>query len=170
VSFSDEEKQEIYEFQDVEDTMTDLEKLRAELAAEKEARQAAEEEARKLKEEAEAARKARAEAEAKARRREVENFVESGLKGGKILPAWKDAGLVDFMLALDDLTQTYEFAEGKEETPGQWFRDFIASFSEHPLFTRMVKPKGDDSREEDAAYAEDEKVADEIASAHKPGS
>ncbi len=168
VSFSDQDE-ETYEYQDVEDTMTELEKLQAALDKEKAAREAAEKKAADFEEKAKTARADFAEAQKKARRTEVDNFIESGIKDGKILPAWKKQGLADFMLALDEQTQTYEFAEGREETPGKWFRAFISDFAEHPLFKEMARPDGDDSRQEDAAYAEDEKVADDIAGVHKRG-
>jgi len=168
VSFSDQDE-ETYEYQDVEDTMTELEKLQAALDKEKAAREAADKKAADFEEKAKTAQADFAEAQKKAQRTEVDNFIESGIKDGKILPAWKEQGLADFMLTLDEQTQTYEFAEGNEKTPGKWFRDFISEFAEHPLFTEMARPEGDDTRSEDAAFAEDEKVADEIAGVHKRG-
>ena len=168
VSFSDKQQDfETYEY--TEDTMTEVEKLQAQLDAEKQARQAAEQKAADFKEKAKTAEENFAEAEKKARRAEVDNFIESGIKDGKILPAWKEAGLGDFMLALDDQTQTYEFAEGTSETPGAWFRKFISDFAEHPLFKEMAKPDGDKDRQEADSFAEDERIADEIAGPYKAG-
>jgi hypothetical protein len=80
-----------------------------------------------------------AESEKKRKRTEIETVIDSGIQAGKILPAWKKAGLVEFMAGLDETPTEYEFSEGKKQTPAGWFKDFLSSFSEHPLFSKMSK-------------------------------
>lgn len=160
VSFGEEETI-IYEYQ--EDTMPTVEELQAQLDEERTARKNAEAEASAYKEQAEKSAADFAEEQKRSRRTEIDTFIDKGIAEAKMLPAWKDQGLAEFMTALDEMEQTYEFAEGEEQlTPGEWFRGFLASFGEHPLFTEMVG-KGKEESEQDSDYAEDEKVARRIA-------
>ena len=99
------------------------------------------------------------------RKQEIESFIDKGVKEGKILPGWKDKGLAEFMGALDGQTETYEFSEGKEETPLNWFKEFINSFSEHPLFKEMAKPKKEEKTDD---FSEDEALGREIAEKVNP--
>ena len=98
--------------------------------------------------------------------KEISDFLEQGIKDGKILPAWKEKGIEEFMLNLDESEESYEFSEGKKETRSEWFRSFISDFASHPLFKEMAKPK-DDDKGGDADFAEDEKEAEEMAAAHR---
>lgn len=143
--------------------MTKEQQLEQQLADERQKRKAAEAEAGKYKKEAETNAASFAEAQATAAKKEINDFIETGIKEGKILPAWKDQGLADFMSALDENDGEYEFAEGKKQSPSAWFRDFLEGFSAHPLFKDMVRPNGDGKSQEDAEFEEADKLADEIA-------
>ena len=156
---------ENYEFEEKEADMPTVEQLEKQLEEEKKKRKAAEAESGVNKEKAKKSEADFVEHQKQAKHKDIADFVESGITAGKILPAWKEKGLVSFMQNLDDQEDTFEFSEGKKETPGEWFKDFINSFSEHPLFKEMAKPEGDEKRA-DADFAEDEKEADEMASAH----
>lgn len=102
-------------------------------------------------------------AQKQAKKTEVQNFVDKGIADGKILPAWKENGLVDFMCALDEQGGDYEFSQGKKESPGDWFRTFISDFAAHPLFKEMVKPDKEGEKK-NADFAADEKLAEEMVS------
>lgn len=131
-----------------------MDELQAELAAEKAAKADAEARAKAAEEKAAKAVNDFAEAEKKSKKTELIAFVDQGIKAGKMLPHWKDQGIVEFMQALDGgEVQTFEFAEGKQESPAAWFKAFISSFSEHPLFKEMTKPKDDKGKGGDFAEA-----------------
>lgn len=127
-------------------TMTEVEKLQQQLAAEKTAREAAEAQAKTFKEQADSATLTFAEAENGRKREMIASAIEQGIKDGKVLPAWKTMGLATFMERLAGVEEkgaVLTFAEGdKTETvdQSQWFNRFLASFSAHPLFTEMAKP------------------------------
>jgi len=98
-----------------------------------------------------------------AKKADIVAFVDQGIVAGKILPAWKEKGLVDFMVALDGQAGDYEFSQGKKESAADWFKGFISDFAAHPLFKEMVKPeKADDQKHAD--FAADEKLAEEMVS------
>jgi len=158
ISFGDEEAV-TYEFQDMEETMPTVEELQKQLDDEKKKRLAAESEAKQNKARADKSESDFAEHQKKSKRKEIESFVEQGIKDGKILPAWKDQGLVEFMDSLQSHEETYEFSEGKKETPAAWFKNFLESFSEHPLFKEMTPP----DKESKDDFAEEEKLGEEIA-------
>lgn len=90
-------------------------------------------------------------------------FVDKGIADGKVLPAWKEKGLVDFMAALDEQGGDYEFSAGKKESTVDWFKTFISDFAAHPLFKEMVKPEKEDEQK-NADFAADEKLAEEMVS------
>jgi hypothetical protein len=102
------------------------------------------------------------EAQKAAKQKSIADFIESGIKEGKLLPAWKDQGLAEFMAALEEIETEYEFCEGKEQSPATFFREFLEGFSSHPLFKDMVKP-ADEKSANDAEFDEAEKLGDEIA-------
>ena len=73
-----------------------------------------------------------------ARDKEIEDFVEQGVKDKKILPSWKDAGLASFMQGLDAETEV-EFSEGGGKKTGlSWFKEFLEGFSKAPIFEEMA--------------------------------
>jgi hypothetical protein len=106
----------------------------------------------KAAEEAKAAAKAEAEAEfaekqktaaAGQRKKEIAAWVDERVKGGKILPSWKDAGLAAFMERLD-ADEAIQFAEGDQnKKPAlKWFQDFLESFEKAPLFKEFATKNG----------------------------
>ncbi len=125
-----------------ESPMTE-EEFQRKLAEEREKREFAEAETKKEKARADQAEANFSETERKRVRTEIENFVEGGIKEAKILPLWKEKGLVEFMLMLSGQDGEYEFAEGQKLTAAKWFRDFLESFSQHPLFKEMARPAED---------------------------
>ncbi len=126
-----------------------IEELQAKLAAETKSREDAEAKAKAaedtvgtLKSENEKLASSFAEAETKRKRADIEAFIDTGIEKAKILPAWKKAGMAEFMMGLDADAQTYQFSEGaQKQTRLDWFKQFVSSFSEHPLFKEMVKPE-----------------------------
>ncbi len=96
------------------------------------------------------------------RKKAITDFIEAGIKEGKLLPAWKDQGLAEFMTALEENEGEYEFNEGKKQSPATFFREFLESFSAHPLFKEMVKPVNEKNTQ-DAEFEEADKLGDEIA-------
>lgn len=165
VAFTEDDDIAIYEFSTQEDDSMQktLEQLQEDLRLEKEARKKAEKNALKFKEQADEATSNFNQAQADRLKTEIRSFVEQGIKDGKILPAWKDQGLAEFMEHLsgsDDAT--LEFAEGDKKKPLDWFKGFISNFSEHPLFKDMVKP-ADETGGKDSEFAEDMKTAKEMA-------
>ena len=98
-------------------TEADLESAKKEAAeaARKETREAAAAEFA----EGESARK---KAEAKAK---IQVLIDDGIKTGTIAPAWKAAGLAEFMENMD-VEQKIEFSEGQEKLTGlDWFIGFL---------------------------------------------
>ncbi len=163
IQFSGNDDCSIYEFEEQsspdadpaiqkakETEMAELDDVKKQLEQERQARAKAETEAAAQKKRADDSAAAFSESQVKAKRKAIADFVEAGIKDGKILPAWKAAGITKFMETLDGIDGAatgpveIEFSEGKGKmTPAKWFRDFISSFSEHPLFKEMTRPEGD---------------------------
>jgi hypothetical protein len=165
IEFEDDEEGFDYDFNECEKKeagMKTAEELQRELDEEKKRRVAAETQAAEFKAANEQAAADFAESQKKAREKEILDFIEAGIKEGKLLPAWKEKGIAEFMNALDGQEGEYEFAEGKKETPLGWFKGFIADFSAHPLFKDMARLEKEDEKKA-ADFAEDEKLAEEIA-------
>lgn len=59
------------------------------------------------------------------RRAELERFCEDGRRSGRILPAWEEAGLIEFMLGLDDGEPRIDAGDGRRLSPLAWFQDFL---------------------------------------------
>lgn len=156
---------ETYEYADTEDAdMTELERLQQQLAEERNKRELAEAKAAQNEEAKKQAETSFAELEQQTKKQAIDGFIDQGIKEGKILPAWKEQGLAAFMGTLDARTETYEFSEGKKEAPLAWFKRFISSFAEHPLFKQMAKPE--ETKTDD--FAEDETLGKEIAAKVNP--
>lgn len=168
VDFADDLEAETYEYAEQEAQMPTVEELQKKLEEETKARKEAEKAAKTNKEKAEKSEADFVEHRAKSRKQDLSNFVDAGIKEGKILPAWKESGIVDFMDGLEGQEETFEFAEGKKETRAEWFKGFIESFSAHPLFKEMVPPDGDDKeKQEDSEFAADEKEAESMAAPYR---
>jgi hypothetical protein len=123
-----------YEYQEEQNNM----ELEKQLAEEKAAREKAESTAKEALQKLEELSSAFAESQAKQKKKEIDQLIEAGIKEGKMLPDWKTQGLGEFMMSLETGTTTYEFSEGKKMTQGEWFRNFLATFAAHPLFTEMA--------------------------------
>jgi hypothetical protein len=90
---------------------------------------------------------------------DIENFIEGKIKDGKILPAWKESGLKEFMIALSEDEEVIEFAEGKKENKLAWFKEFLEELSKHELFKDFGEKGGKEKQE----FEEFDKLAEEIA-------
>jgi len=101
-------------------------KKREELAAEAAAKKAREEAELEF---AERMRKTEAETAAKTHAATVISQLDALARDGKVLPAWRKAGLDEFAQGLGFQADTqFEFAEGDaqiKKTPSEWFLDFL---------------------------------------------
>ena len=85
----------------------------------------------------------------KARAGKIKEFLEAGVKAGKIAPAWVKAGMGQFMEQLaDEADAVIEFSEGDEKkTPDTWFREFLEGLPKLVEFSEIAtrdKEPGDD--------------------------
>lgn len=83
-------------------------------------------------------------AEAEGRRKKAEakerinGLIESGIQAGSIAPAWKDAGIAQFMEALD-ADAPIEFGDAKAKKTGlEWFTDFLESLPKLVDFSEIA--------------------------------
>jgi len=72
------------------------------------------------------------------RRIDIRRFVEAKVKDGVLPPCFVDAGIIEFMEALDGQSKVIEFGEGQEKKAGEWFMDFINSVGKFPIFTEIA--------------------------------
>ena len=78
---------------------------------------------------------------AQQKRAEEELWVDRQISAGRLLPAWKQAGLVDFLCHLEGTQEFYEFCDSEETLSLlAWFKGFLESLESHELFTRMQGP------------------------------
>jgi len=98
------------------------------------------------------------EEEASQKKAEVQGFVDEKVKEGKILPAWKQQGIAEFMLALEGDETSYEFQEGAAKPLGSWFRDFLEGLEPTGLFSTFAAPTA-------ATLSPAERIGQEIAQA-----
>ncbi|MBW1666851.1 MAG: hypothetical protein JRJ66_02130 [Deltaproteobacteria bacterium] len=102
-----------------------------------------------------------------ARDREIAGFVDGIIKEGRIPPAWKDAGLVQFMQALDGESEI-QFSEEKKQSKLEWFKEFLGGFGKPDLFKEIAtKEKAGDSGQFAEAEA-DAKLGKKIAAKVSP--
>jgi hypothetical protein len=164
IQFSSDIESNDYDYSEEAEFMdVTLKQLEEQLATEKALRATAEKLAADFKAKAEKGAADFSAAQKLAKRTEIVAFVEAGIKEARILPAWKDKGLVEFMTTLEEQDGDYEFSSGKKESAGDWFKTFISDFSSHPLFKEMVKPEQED-KQKNADFAADEKLAEEMVS------
>jgi len=168
IDFNDEDNCLDYEqpIQDEEYDMT-KEELEQQLEEQKKKTAAAEKKAADFEQRANTATANFEELESKNKKAQVDRFIADGINSGKIIPAWKDQGLADFMLNLEEDSGEYEFSEGKKQTQATWFREFLEGFSSHPLFKQMVKPQ-ENTNQDEADFEEEEKLAQEMADMVNP--
>jgi len=74
----------------------------------------------------------------KQERKELESWIDTQVEAGKILPATKENGMLDFMCGIG--SQEIEFSEGGKQNPKAWFMDFVEGLPSHGLFREMEKP------------------------------
>lgn len=149
--------------------MNELEETKEKLRKAEEAQRKAEadhaETERKLKE-AEDATKAQEAQFAEQRRQQAAQERQRRFEGlvtqGKVLPAEQKA-VLQFAEVLEGHPTEYEFSEGAgKKTLGQHFWAFLEGRGSHGLF-QETKPGDDAVKREEAEFAEDEKLAAQIA-------
>lgn len=152
-------------FQEDKDMPT-VEELQAKLEAEQKARSAAEAKVGTLETENKQLNAQFSEAQTAAKKAKINSFIEDGIKAGKILPAWKEKGLAEFMMALDSQDQEYQFneADGKQTQLG-FFQNFINSFAEHGLFKDMTANHKNKEAGKAADFSEDDKIVSRMVAA-----
>ena len=72
-------------------------------------------------------------------KKELKSFVEELTKEGKLIPAWKKAGIVSFMESLNDSSEPVEFSEGKKESKLEWFKNFLSGMDKIVDFKEIAK-------------------------------
>ena len=136
----------------------DIGKIKEELAAsirkELEARFA--EQVKREKEEKEQLAKEKMELERKLKLAEHEKFIGTLMSEGKVTPAMKEAGIVEFMLQLNSETEV-EFAEGQKKSPLAFFKDFLSNLPKIVEFKEMAK-KDKAGKEQEGNEAEFKEV------------
>jgi hypothetical protein len=91
-----------------------------------------------------AERNARVKLQADMCRQEIVRLCEDLERSGKLTPAARKAGLVEFMLALPE-TDSVEFGEGdgaKKVSPRAWFREFLGGMPQVVPTGELTKGKG----------------------------
>ncbi len=134
---------------------TELTELKANLA---EATTEAEEKVKALLTEKEQLQTKHEELEQEVVRERETAWVETQIKEGKILPAWKEAGLVQFMLSLDDQEIVTKSADGKTQKAGQrkMFKGLVESLAAVIDFKELVTAER--AKEKSAAAGSQQKV------------
>jgi len=125
-----------------------------EAATKKAAEEAAASEREKVT--AEFAERTRKDADA-ARSQGIKDWIAKRIEAGKLLPAWKDAGLAAFMGSLDG-EKAVAFNEGDEgqKTPLGWFQEFLDGFSQSPIFKEIATKAKAGNTQFSEAKAEEE--------------
>lgn len=72
------------------------------------------------------------------RRAELASFCERLRIHGKVLPAWEEKGLLDFLLTLGE-SQTVKFGEYEETTPLAWFCKFLEQLQPRICLEELAK-------------------------------
>lgn len=101
---------------------------------------------------------------AKSRRKDLEREFDIAVSEKRALPAWKDAGILDFMEQLDDADQDFEFSEGQKETQLGWFKKFLAGLGTHRLFDEFAT-KGKKKAADAADFSEGDAVVNMMVAA-----
>ncbi len=74
---------------------------------------------------------------ARIRKNDVLHFCESLMHKGKIIPAFMDAGLVDFIISIDDVPEI-SFSEDKKIKPSEWFLSFLENLPRSITFSEIA--------------------------------
>jgi len=78
------------------------------------------------------------------RRAELAFFCDRLKREGRLIPAWEEKGLLEFMLSLDE-NRTVSFEEEMERTPLEWFLSFL---EELPAFLCLEELAGETEQPE----------------------
>lgn len=131
----------------------------------------AEEEGTKVKTEKETLEKRHAELRGQIEQEREEAWVETQVKEGKILPAWNERGLVDFLLSLDDTEIETKSADGKMQKTGQraMFKSLVESlaaaidFNEVAIKEKAAEGEKVEGGRDDVKAGKKEQVDSEMA-------
>jgi len=108
---------------------------------------------------------------ADAARKETAAFCEDLIRQGRLMPAMRDAGLVEFMMSLDPETTIVNFAEmGKDPeklAPRSWMKRFLESLPPLVNFGRIIPGDGDAGTYHAEFTEKGEKVDPERAALHR---
>jgi DNA-binding transcriptional MerR regulator len=74
-------------------------------------------------------------------RKELEQWVDGQIAQGKILPAQKENGMLDFMCGLGSI-EFSQSGDGQKTNPKAWFKEFVEGLPSHGLFHELGKPEG----------------------------
>gem|GEM_PF-5371063 len=85
-----------------------------------------------------------AEATEAKRKEEIHSFCEDLKREGKLLPAWQDAGLEEFMLSLDsEGKKKFSGALKDEQTPAEFFKNLLGAMPKLVEFGEVAPRSGD---------------------------
>lgn len=76
------------------------------------------------------------------KKKEAYDFVEAKMKEGKLIPTWKELGLVPFMQNLDTETEI-TFSEDKKVSAYEWFKSFLEGLPKVINFEEIATKAGD---------------------------
>jgi hypothetical protein len=98
--------------------------------------------------EAELSQQALRDRELALRRRELEDFCQGLLREGRLTPGQLKAGLVQFMEHLAESSQVAEFAQGRKETPLEFFQRFLKTLPQVLYFQELLTQEEPSDRRE----------------------
>lgn len=90
-----------------------------------------------------------------ARKKEITDYIEQGIKDGKIMPAEKDAGLALFMESLTSEPVQFSDGEAGKMSALDWFKKHLDRYSAMPLFKEYAT-KGNEGTQFVEAKADEE--------------
>jgi len=91
------------------------------------------------------------------RKKEIKEFCESYIKDGKVIPAWINMGMREFMESLDG-DEVIEFAEGKKDSRLEWFKKFLGELPKVINFKEVA------SRSQDMGDGDDKEKREKAVS------
>lgn len=103
-----------------------------------------------------------------AKKKDISNWVEQGVKEGKILPLWAKSGLQEFMGGLD-VGAEIEFADGAEKkTPLEFFKGMLLDLEKSPMFTEIARAEKAGESGDFAEAKKDQEMGASIAAKVNP--
>jgi len=96
----------------------------------------------------------------KTRKQEIESFCEKLTKEGHFVPAWKAAGIAEFMMNID-ASEELEFSEEKKMSRLDWFKDFLTGLPKVVKFEEVATRDTDPGKSDkvDEFVEEGDKIA-----------